>query len=114
MAQETTMLGDAIIAARNDGYSLSWLEQLSERQDHSDIDVESLPELSENLTGRLYGSIPRPGLPQVGAYAFRTKQEVWGYNLRKLFEEAISRQWSSATDVPWHTLEALPDDIERA
>jgi hypothetical protein len=51
MAQETTMLGDAIIAARNDGYSLSWLEQLSERQDHSDIDVESLPELSENLTG---------------------------------------------------------------
>ncbi len=76
--------------------------------------MESLPELSENLTGRLHGALSRPGLPRMGAYAFRTKQEVWGYNLRKLFEEAISRQWSSVTDVPWHTLESLPDDIERA
>ncbi len=33
------MWGDDIIAARNDGYSLSWLEQLSERQDRSDMDV---------------------------------------------------------------------------
>jgi hypothetical protein len=114
MVQQMTMLGDDIMAARNEGYSLSWLEQLSDRQDRSDIEMESLPELSHNLTGRLHGAIPRPGLPQVGAYVFRTKQEVWGYNLRKLFEEAISRQWSSATDVPWHTLEALPDDIERA
>jgi hypothetical protein len=43
MAQEMTMLGEDMIAARNDGYSLSWLEQLSERQDRSDIDVD-LPE----------------------------------------------------------------------
>ncbi len=108
------MLSDDIIAARNDGYSLSWLEQLSERQDRADIEPADLPELSDNLTGRPHGAIPRPGIPQVGAYAFRTKQEVWGYNLRKLFEEAISRQWSSATDVPWDALEELPDDMERA
>ncbi len=114
MAPESTTLSDDIIAARNDGYSLSWLEQLSERQDGAETAPAELPELSNNLTGRLYGAIPRPGLPQVGAYVFRTKQEVWGYNLRKLYEEAVSRQWSSATDVPWDTLEALPDDIERA
>ena len=26
----------------------------------------------------------------------------------------MQRQWSSATDIPWHTLEELPDEIERA
>ena len=26
----------------------------------------------------------------------------------------MQRQWSSATDIPWHTLEELPDDIEAA
>ena len=31
-----------------------------------------------------------------------------------LYEEALQRQWSSATDVPWDTIRPLPDDIERA
>ncbi|MGQ4808103.1 hypothetical protein NKDENANG_01470 [Candidatus Entotheonellaceae bacterium PAL068K] len=107
------------VAARQAGFSLNWLEQLEDRlagasaaparQGH-----EEQPERSENLTGRVHGAIPRPGLPQIGAYAFRTKHEVWGYNLRKLYEEAVSRQWSSATDIPWHTLLPLPDDIEAA
>ena len=34
--------------------------------------------------------------------------------MRLLYEEAIQRQWSSATDIPWETIEPLPDDIERA
>jgi hypothetical protein len=34
--------------------------------------------------------------------------------VRLLYEEAIQRQWSSATDIPWHTIQPLPDDIERA
>ena len=36
-----------------------------------------------------------------------------GYNLTKLYQEAVSRQWSSATDIPWETLRPLPDDIEK-
>jgi hypothetical protein len=35
-------------------------------------------------------------------------------NAAALYEEALTRQWSSATDVPWETLKPLPDDIERA
>jgi hypothetical protein len=31
-----------------------------------------------------------------------------------LYEEAVQRQWSSATDIPWAQLAPLPDEIERA
>jgi hypothetical protein len=31
-----------------------------------------------------------------------------------LYEEATQRQWSSARDIPWDTLEELPDEMERA
>ena len=27
-----------------------------------------------------------------------------------LYEEAVQRQWSSATDIPWDELRPLPDD----
>ncbi|MCZ6872864.1 MAG: ferritin-like domain-containing protein [bacterium] len=118
MANNSQSLSDEKMDAREAGFSLSWLDQLQEnlRRSLPDMDgnAEGLPELSDNLTGRVHGAIPRPGIPQIGAYAFRTKREVWGYNLRKLYEEAVARQWSSATDVPWDTLEPLPDDLEAA
>jgi hypothetical protein len=106
------------MTAREAGFSLEWLDQLqnhlAEMTPELVANAEAVPAYSENLTGRVYGAIARPGIPQFEAYAFRTKQEVWGYNLGKLYEEAVSRQWSSATDVPWHTLAPLPDDIEAA
>lgn len=119
MASHTPIFAEETIAAREAGFSLEWLEQLQESVAARSAEVEpgspdELPTHSTNLTGRPYGAIPRVGIPQYGAYTFRTKQEVWGYNLRKLYEEAVSRQWSSATDVPWHTLEPLPDDLEAA
>ena len=95
--------------AKDSGFDLGWLNQLREN-----IVIEEEAETSENLTGRVSGSIPRPAAPKFGAYPFRTKKEVWGYNLRKLHEEFVTRQWSSATDIPWETLEELPDDIEAA
>jgi hypothetical protein len=119
-------LSEAKIAAREAGYSLGWLDQLEHRRMAPAVDSSDamdsfgagkgadLPEWSDNLTARPYEAIPRPGIPQIGAYSFRTKKEVWGYNLRKLYEEAVSRQWSSATDVPWHAVQPLPDDIEAA
>lgn len=95
-----------------EGMDLKWLDQLRERVRGGLADSET--EVSENLTARPRGSVPRPGVPQPGAYSFRTKKEVWGYNLTKLYQEAVSRQWSTATDIPWHTVQELPDDIEAA
>ena len=95
--------------AKESGFDLSWLNKLEENVVGAEVD-----DVSDNLTGRVAGSIPRPGVAKFGAYPFRTKKEVWGYNLSKLYEEFVSRQWSSATDIPWDTLEELPDDIEAA
>ena len=95
--------------AKEAGFDLSWLNQIKEN-----VVDEGVGEISENLTGRVSGSISRPGVAKFGAYPFRTKKEVWGYNLRKLYEEFVSRQWSSATDIPWDTLQELPDDVEAA
>jgi hypothetical protein len=106
---------------------LGWMSQQGERVPKaspgsrgitlSDIQIGSygeLPEHSDNQTGRPRGSIPRPDGFRVGAYEVRSKSEVWLENAAGLYEEALQRQWSSATDIPWHTIKELPDDIEQA
>lgn len=72
------------------------------------------PEFSDNMTGRPRGAGARNDSYRIGAYTVRTKHEIWLENASFLYEEALQRQWSSATDVPWHTIEPLPDDIEQA
>ena len=72
------------------------------------------PPFSDNMTGRPRGAVPRPQSYRIGAYSVRSKSEIWLENASFLYEEALQRQWSSATDVPWHTIEPLPDDIEEA
>lgn len=64
-------------------------------------------------TGRQRGSIARAGVPRVG-YHIREGSNVWSENATLMYEEAVQRQWSSATDIPWAELEPLPDEIERA
>jgi hypothetical protein len=59
------------------------------------------------------GAIPIPGVESMG-YSIFQKQEVWADNCAALYEEAIQRRWRPATDVPWASLEPLPDDVERA
>jgi hypothetical protein len=59
------------------------------------------------------GAAARPSSPKVG-HPYTSKAEVWSANASLLYEEAVQRQWSSATDVPWETLKPLPDDLERA
>ena len=95
--------------AREQGFDLSWLTQLEEN-----VASESVEEVSANDTGRVQGSIPRNNVARFGAYTFRTKSEVWAHNLTKLYHEFVTRQWSSATDIPWETIKPLPDDIEAA
>ncbi len=73
----------------------------------------SAPDHSTNHTLRLRGVRPRVGAQRLG-YTIRDKSEVWSENALLLYEEAVQRQWSSATDIPWQELRPLPDDIERA
>ncbi len=71
--------------------------------------AEDTPE----LTYRARGAAKREGVPRAGYY-LEKKSDVWSDNATLLYEEAVQRQWSSATDIPWEKLEPLPDEIERA
>ena len=66
-----------------------------------------------DMTYRQRGVTPRPGAQRFGTN-YQNKADVWADNCLMLYEEAVQRQWSSARDIPWSTLEAVPDDIERA
>jgi hypothetical protein len=59
------------------------------------------------------GAVPIPGVEGMG-YSIFEKQEVWSDACAHLYEEAIQRRWRPATDVPWDSIEPLPDDLERA
>ena len=59
------------------------------------------------------GAVPRRGMPPVG-YSIRDKAGLWADCAADLYEEAIQRRWAPATDVPWDTIEPLPDDVEHA
>ena len=72
-----------------------------------------VPEHSRNLNARPRGAVARPEAPRIG-YPLEGKSDVWSENAVMLYEEAVQRQWSSATDIPWETLGPLPDDLERA
>jgi hypothetical protein len=73
-----------------------------------------LPEVSDNMTGRPRGAGVREDAYRVGGYGVRGLAEIWLDNATFLYEEALQRQWSSATDIPWETVKPLPDDIEEA
>lgn len=107
--------------------AFDWMERQGEWGSHAspgkqgltlaDIQLGSYgdaPAHSDNMTGRPRGAGVRPQSYRVGNYTVRSKSEIWLDNASFLYEEALQRQWSSATDVPWHTIEPLPDDIEQA
>jgi hypothetical protein len=60
------------------------------------------------------GSFVPENTPSLGMYDLNEKAEVWSDNAALLYDEAVTRQWNSVTDVPWHKLQKLPDDIEKA
>jgi hypothetical protein len=59
------------------------------------------------------GAYPLKGVAPMG-YSIYEKAELWSDNSGDLYEEAIQRRWRAATDIPWTTIEPLPDDVERA
>ncbi len=106
---------------------LSWMDTLGQWGTRAEPDKRGMtladiqigaygdvPDQSDNQTGRPRGSSSRPGAYRIEGYQVRTKSDIWLSNAAALYEEALQRQWSSATDIPWHTIKPLPDDIERA
>jgi len=72
-----------------------------------------VPEVTNHGTTRVRGSIPRPGVIRTG-YFVPEKNDIWADNATLIYEEAVQRQWSSATDIPWESIEPLPDEVEEA
>ena len=72
-----------------------------------------IPDHWDDQTRMPRGAYPMPGVPPIG-FGIRDKHELWADNAAELYEEAIQRRWAPATDVPWHTIEPLPDDVEAA
>ena len=71
------------------------------------------PEITSNKSGRLRGSAPRPDAQQLGKH-WSSKSESWSDSAMMLYEEALQRQWSSATDIPWQEMPDLDEDLELA
>jgi len=74
---------------------------------------QELPDASDDYSARPRGAERHPAAARHNLY-YPLRHETWSDNVRLLYEEAVQRQWSSATDIPWHTLKPLPDDVERA
>ncbi len=73
-----------------------------------------IPDVYEDL-GRLpRGAYSVPGLLPSGNISLRTKAELWAEDVTDLYEEAISRRWVPAKDVPWAQCARLPEDVEIA
>jgi hypothetical protein len=72
-----------------------------------------VPEVWEHQTEMPRGAVPILDVESMG-YTIYQKQEVWSENAAALYEEGIQRRWRPATDIPWDTVEPLPDDVERA
>jgi len=60
------------------------------------------------------GAYPAPGAGSIGGYYLQDKYEQWSDHAGRLYEEAISRRWSTATDIPWNSAHDLPGDVELA
>jgi len=120
-------MSEAVAAPARETLDLGWMARQGEWGSRATASKQGLtladiqfgsygdaPADSDNMTGRPRGATPRPQSYRVGNYSVRSKSEIWLENASFLYEEALQRQWSSATDVPWHTIEPLPDDIEEA
>ena len=52
------------------------------------------------------GAYPMPGVPPIG-YSISEKRDLWADNAADLYEEAIQRRWTPATDIPWEALSLI-------
>jgi hypothetical protein len=72
---------------------------------------DAIPELLRNRNSMASrGSVLVPKLPDLG-YTVNRKSDVWSDNVCQLYEEAKSRRWAPAVDVPWSELHAADDPL---
>lgn len=75
---------------------------------------DAIPELVRNRNSMASrGSVLVPKLPDLG-YTINRKSDVWSDNVCTLYEEAKSRRWAPAVDVPWSELHADTDPLRGA
>ena len=72
-----------------------------------------VPDLWTDRTEIARGSNPQLGQEDMG-YTIFEKAVVWTDSVSDLYERAIRDRWAPATDLGWRSLEALPDDVEKA
>jgi hypothetical protein len=72
-----------------------------------------VPDVWTNRSEIARGSFPSAIVEDMG-YTIFDKATVWADCCVPLYEEAIRDRWAPATDLNWNSMEALPDDIERA
>ncbi len=75
-----------------------------------------IPDYWEDRSRMPRGAFSPPGTvgAPVGGYYLRNKSDFWAENAAELYEEAISRRWSSADSIPWAACRGLRDDVELA
>lgn len=69
--------------------------------------------MTRNQSGRMRGAGARPDAQNTQKH-WPTKAASWSQSAMLLYEEAVQRQWSSATDVPWDQLPEIDEDLEYA
>ncbi|HJN92953.1 MAG TPA: hypothetical protein QGF05_09555 [Dehalococcoidia bacterium] len=74
--------------------------------------VENMDEIQHRALV-LRGAVADPRT-SMHARQYHFKGDVWSDSAMLLYEEANQRQWASATDIPWHEVEPLSDDLEMA
>jgi hypothetical protein len=80
--------------------------------------LDALPEVIRTNRGLAPRGATVPGglqQPDLGPQLNR-KTDVWAYKVQSYWEEAVSRQWNVATDIPWGEMERyeIPADQEIA
>lgn len=75
-----------------------------------------IPEFWEDRGRMPRGAFSPPGqiVAPIGGGHLRRKSDVWADNAGALYEEGISRRWSSAESIPWEACRHLHEDVELA
>ena len=73
----------------------------------------NIPAQTKNQSGRLRGAAPRSDAQNMQTH-WPFKSAIWSESAMLLYEEAVQRQWSSATDIPWAEMPELSDELEYA
>lgn len=115
---------DAINSVMQGNLTLHWLDAKTEKirgrasdprrgLTYEDLDIgsygfSSIPEFVRNEQSMVARGSEKWGkLPDMG-YVVNRKSDIWSDNVTVLYEEAKTRRWAPAVDVPWTELETHP------